>query len=92
MLRKDPEKRPSVQELMAHAALRPEMEAARARALELAPGLQLPPLLGPWLPAAGSDASESGGGSGSGGGGSAREGESPRGSLTEEDDGAGPSR
>lgn len=76
MLRKDPDKRPSVQELMAHIHLRPEMEKARARALEVCPDMKLPPLLGPWVPqSCGSEAGESGGG------GAGREGPSPRGSC-----------
>ena len=75
MLRKDPDKRPSVQELMAHAALRDSMERARARALEVCPLLRLPPLLGPWVPApCGSEAGESGSG---------LDGASPRASVTD---------
>ncbi|GBF87695.1 hypothetical protein Rsub_00406 [Raphidocelis subcapitata] len=77
MLRKDPARRPSVQELMAHAALRPDMDAARARALDLRPDLRLPPLLGPWLPA--------GGGGSDAGGSGGREGGSSRGLCTGEE-------
>lgn len=47
MLCKNPDRRPSVQQLMALPALRPAMLEARARARELMPGVPLPPLLNP---------------------------------------------
>lgn len=47
MLVKDPDKRPSVQELMALPCLRPGMLQARKRAQQLMPDVQLPPLLHP---------------------------------------------
>lgn len=50
MLKKDPEKRPSVQELMAMPCIRPEMLAVRNRAVALQPDLQLLPLFDPIAP------------------------------------------
>jgi len=47
MLCKNPDRRPSVQQLMALPALRPAMLEARARARELMPTVPLPPLLDP---------------------------------------------
>lgn len=52
MLKKDQNKRPSVQELMALPAIRPAMLRARARAREVCPHMVLPPLLDPVVPCA----------------------------------------
>jgi hypothetical protein len=47
MLCKNPERRPSVQDLMGLPALRPSLQDARERAQQIMPGVKLPPLLDP---------------------------------------------
>uniref|UniRef100_A0A383WQD5 non-specific serine/threonine protein kinase n=1 Tax=Tetradesmus obliquus TaxID=3088 RepID=A0A383WQD5_TETOB len=47
MLCKNPERRPSVQDLMGLPVLRPTLLEARARAQQIVPGVKLPPLLDP---------------------------------------------
>ncbi|WIA34396.1 hypothetical protein OEZ86_012732 [Tetradesmus obliquus] len=47
MLCKNPERRPSVQDLMGLPVLRPTLLEARARAQQIMPGVKLPPLLDP---------------------------------------------